>query len=591
MVGRLPRVSRKNNAELALWGLDLAVFAGAAVAFWLVVRHAPLHGWGGSWVWLAAAGFAAAFALPIAVVLGPRDHRMVLETPVLIPAALLLPPPGVVAAAGIGVAVGTTVRLASAGWSRPERLEATGRTVAIYVLVATVVAMAAPRNLPDTSLELLLVILLLEAMAVATALPVQIVRGHLRGNPGRLSIFAQVRPSLAVVPVAGLTAAVIVVLIEELSWAGLIGYAPVVLVWVGGRRFVQAQQDRVRLAALHEFSLAVSAASSSDEISIAAKEAVTRIFPGAHVELLDHSGGTTDASAELGDGAWVVAHRRADPYRASDHAVLDIIGRLASDARGRLAQHARVQRHDRIQSALLAAVGHDLQTPLTVQSGMAETLINVGAELRPDQRAELITRIAGAARRMSRTVAGLLDLERVELDPSGQSGTCDASDAIRQWVDEVDLPAGHVIDLVVDPSAQGARVGLTPVQIERVVENLVFNACRHQEVGEPIVVRLFVDDDGVHVHVDDRGPGVEPENRDVIMTAFGQGSGEGPRGSVGLGLFIVARLVDHAGGRLEIADRPGGGASFQVQLPIRPPRAVDPSRTSLPLDERRAEPR
>lgn len=591
MAGRFPSGSQNSSAELALRGLDLAVFAGAIVALGLVVRHGPVSGWGGPWVWLAAAGFAAAFALPIAVVLGPRDHRMVLETPVLIPAALLLPPAGVVAAAGIGVAVGTTVRLGSAGWSRPERLEATGRTVAIYVLVATVVALAAPTDLPDSSLGLLLVILLLEVVAVATALPVQIVRGHLRGNPGRLSIFAQVRPSLAVVPIAGLTAAVIVVLIEELSWAGLIGYAPVVLVWIGGRRLVEAQQDRVRLTALHDFSLAVSGASSSDEINLAATEAVARLFPGAHVELVDHRGEGTDASAEVGGGRWVVAHRRADPYRASDHAVLDIIGRMASDASGRLAHHARVQRHDQIQSALLAAVGHDLQTPLTVQSGMAETLINFGAELRPDQRAELITRIAGAARRMSRTVAGLVDLERVELDPTGQSGTCEASEAIRQWVDEVELPAGRAISLVVDPSARGARVGLTPVQIERIVENLVFNACRHQPVGDPVIVRLFVDDDSVHLHVDDRGPGVEPENREVIMTAFGQGSGDGPRGSVGLGLFIVARLVDHAGGRLEIADRPGGGASFQVHLPITPPRPVDASRASLPLDERRAEPR
>jgi signal transduction histidine kinase len=496
---------------------------------------------------------------------------MVLETPVLIPAALLLPPPGVVAAAGIGVAVGTAVRLANAGWSRPERLEATGRTVAIYVLVATVVAMAAPTELPDSSLELLLVILVLEVLALATALPVQIVRGHLRGNPGHVSVLAQIRPSLAVGPIAGLTAAVIIVLVQQLSWAGLIGYAPVVLVWIGGRRLVLAQQDRVRLAALHDLSLAVTGAESPDQIRSAAKDAVARIFPGASVELLADEGGPTDASADVGGGQWVVAHQRADPYRASDRAVLEIVGRMASDASGRLAQHARVERHDRIQSALLAAVGHDLQTPLTVQRGMAETLLNVGDELRPDQRIELIQRIAAAARRMSRTVAGLVDLERVELDPSGQSGNCSPVDTIRQWVDEVDLPGGHAIDLDVDPSAEDERVDLTPVQLERVVENLVFNACRHQPEGEPIVMRVFTDGGDVHVHVDDGGPGVEPENRDVIMTAFGQGTGDGPRGSVGLGLFIVGRLIDHAGGRLDIADRPGGGASFQIQLPATPP--------------------
>lgn len=564
-----------SGVELALLGLDLALVVGAAAALALVARHVPVLGWGGPWVWLAAGGFTAAFALPIAVVLGPRDHRMVLETPVLIPAALLLPAPGVVAAAGIGVAAGTAVRLSNAGWSRPERLEATARTVAIYVLVATVVAMAAPPELPDTSVELLLVIFLLEVMAVSTALPVQIVRGHLRGNPGGHSVLAQVRPSLAVLPIAGLTAAVIVVLIQQLSWAGLIAYAPVVLVWIGGRRFVQAQQDRLRLSALHDLSLAVSAASSSDQIWQAATQAVERIFPGTHVALLDHPGGPRDASADVGGGHWVVAHRRVDPYRSSDHAVLGIVGRMAADASGRLEQHARVQRHDRIQSALLAAVGHDLQTPLTVQRGMAETLLHVGTELRPDQRAELVTRIAGAARRMSRTVAGLVDLERVELDPRRQAGACAPGDVIRQWVSEVELPGSHTIHLDVSDSVADVWVGLTAVQLERVVENLVFNACRHQSSEDPIMVRLFADEDAVHLHVEDRGPGVEPESREVIMTAFGQGSGEGPHGSAGLGLFIVGRLVDHAGGRIEVTDREGGGASFQVHLPVIQPRGAD----------------
>jgi signal transduction histidine kinase len=495
---------------------------------------------------------------------------MVLETPVLIPAALLLPPPGVVVAALVGVASGTAARLASEGWLGKERLIATVRTTSVYVLIAAVVAFAAPDALPDTGLEILGVVFVLELIAIASALPVQILRGHLHSSGAPVSILAQVRPSLLVGPAAGLTAAVIVLLIANLGWAGLIGYAPVILVWIGGRRLVQAQQDRARLAVLHNLARTTNGATTTTEIVRAAAEAAERIFPGARVEVTDGPGGDADASVRVGEDIWVVARRRADAYSAGDHAILAIMGQMSASAVARMEHQTKVRRHDRIQTALLAAVGHDLQNPLTVQRGMAETLLNVGDELNPSQRTELVERIAAAARRMSRTVAGLVDLERVELGPAGHTGACIPADVLQAWSRGLELPNARTLQLDTSASAAASRVPLTPVQLERVVENLVFNACRHHLGDEPIVVQLARETGDLLIAVEDRGPGVSVEDRDLVLTAFGQGSGEGPRGSAGLGLFIVGRLVDHASGRLDIADRPGGGASFQVRLPVQP---------------------
>ena len=163
----------------------------------------------------------------------------------------------------------------------------------------------------------------------------------------------------------------------------------------------------------------------------------------------------------------------------------------------------------------------------------------------------------------SSTVSGLVDLERLELGAEEES--VDAAAAVARWREDAPSSLGQAVVLELDQRPTPVAVGAT--FIERIVENLVANAVRHSPADDPVVVGVARGEDHVLLTVDDRGPGVADQDKRRIFEALEQGT-EGIRGSVGLGLFIVLRFVEHGGGTIEVVDRDGGGASFRVRLPL-----------------------
>jgi PAS domain S-box-containing protein len=223
---------------------------------------------------------------------------------------------------------------------------------------------------------------------------------------------------------------------------------------------------------------------------------------------------------------------------------------------------AELRALDEMKNTFLAAVSHDLRTPLAAILGLAVTLEH--HTLEEAESKDLASRIAANARRLDRMVADLLDLDRLSrglVEPSLRS--VDLGDLVTRTVHETELAAGR--DVAIDVCELDME--LDAAKIERIVENLIANAVRHTPPDAHIWVSVRPDDGGALIVVEDDGPGVPPEQRQVIFQPFRQAATPEHSPGVGIGLALVARFAELHGGRAWVQERDGGGASFRVWLP------------------------
>jgi signal transduction histidine kinase len=251
-----------------------------------------------------------------------------------------------------------------------------------------------------------------------------------------------------------------------------------------------------------------------------------------------------------------------------------VTGSLARAARATHAfQHERrrserLQEADEMKNTFLQAVSHDLRNPLTAILGFATTLENRGNTIEPDLTQQMYRMMGRSARKLDRMLNDLLDLDRLNrgiVRPLMQK--TDVAELVLRICDDVDLP-----DRTITVEAEPRDVSLDPAKVERIVENLLFNAAKYTPPDTPILVRVEHEDDGIVIAVEDRGPGIPDEHKSSLFEPFKRlpGSEKGPSGS-GIGLSLVSRFAQLHGGRAWIADREGGGASFRVFLPNVPP--------------------
>ncbi|HET9723632.1 MAG TPA: PAS domain-containing protein [Actinomycetota bacterium] len=223
---------------------------------------------------------------------------------------------------------------------------------------------------------------------------------------------------------------------------------------------------------------------------------------------------------------------------------------------------------DEMKNTFLAAVSHELRSPLTSILGLAATLEKMREP--GDEDGDLLARLAANARKLDRLLRDLLDIDRLNrgiVTPNYRS--VDLGRLVRRTVDNLDL-LGERRVLV---EAKRVRIEADPPKVERIVENLIANAARHTRPEITIWVRVWSQPDGAVIAVEDAGPGVPEALQRAIFEPFRQGPTASPHSpGTGIGLSLVSMFAELHGGRAWVQDREGGGASFRVFLPRRAAR-------------------
>jgi two-component system sensor histidine kinase KdpD len=230
---------------------------------------------------------------------------------------------------------------------------------------------------------------------------------------------------------------------------------------------------------------------------------------------------------------------------------------------------------DRLKSALLASVSHDLRTPLTTIKGAASSLLQEDVHWSDEARRAFLVDIDAEADRLTRLVSNLLDLSRIEggaIVPRAEWE--DVGDLVDRVVRRLE-PRLSVHPLVYERPMGLLAARLDAVQIEQALTNLIENAAKYASPGTPIMVaaRLIdgaADAPSVHLSVSDQGPGIPLSEQASIFAAFYRVAGAARLADgTGLGLTIATGLVVAHGGRVTVASAPGRGSTFTIILPVR----------------------
>lgn len=232
---------------------------------------------------------------------------------------------------------------------------------------------------------------------------------------------------------------------------------------------------------------------------------------------------------------------------------------------------------NRTKTALLAAVSHDLRTPLAAIKAATSSLRNTEISWSPQDREALLFTVEESADRLDALVANLLDMSRLQIE------------GVIALTTEVDLASAAEWTLANVPGAEGVAVTAPddlpmaiadPGLLDRVIANVVENALRHAEASRVIVACSVWTDPGgadrVSLRVTDHGPGVAPGALEAIFQPF-QRLGDVPAGDgVGLGLAVARGLSEAMGGTLTAEETPGGGLTLVLDLPAA--RSLDQDR-------------
>jgi two-component system sensor histidine kinase KdpD len=245
--------------------------------------------------------------------------------------------------------------------------------------------------------------------------------------------------------------------------------------------------------------------------------------------------------------------------------------RLATEA----ARAGELVQIDRLRTALLGAVGHDLRTPLAGIKVAVSSLRQPDVEFSADDRAELFATVEDSTDRLSTVVDNLLAVGRLQAGVLSVEIHPTALDAVAAQAVLATDHRGVQVDVEVpdDLPLAMADAGL----LERVVANLVANACAAGSCGGAVVVRGSATGDRAQLAVVDHGPGIPAAARDAAFAPF-QRLDDHTGVGLGLGLAIARGFTEVQDGTLIPTDTPGGGLTMTISLPtaLPPPCSETP---------------
>ncbi len=347
------------------------------------------------------------------------------------------------------------------------------------------------------------------------------------------------------------------------------------------RRTAEAARARAQAGTLT--TLAGTVLRGGDAVP-ALLEQLRETFALSGVALLLRRNGSWEALGEAGAAAvrspseadtvvpveeGLVLALRGRPLSVDDLRVATTVGIHAQSAleRDRLRREARSARAERerttMRTALLAAVSHDLRTPLAAVKAGVTSLLSTDVELEEADQHALLVDIADSADRLQALIDNLLDMSRLD---AGAVHPVPVLVALDEVVPKAVAGTGGE-QVVLEVPEDLPLVQVDPGLLERVVANLVENAVRHNRAGTPVLVSAGAVGDRVVVRVVDQGLGVPDERKPELFTAF-QRLGDAPAGhGVGLGLAVARGFTEAVGGTLEAEDTPGGGLTMVITLP------------------------
>jgi two-component system sensor histidine kinase KdpD len=278
-----------------------------------------------------------------------------------------------------------------------------------------------------------------------------------------------------------------------------------------------------------------------------------------------------DADVVVDAGPGLVMALSGAPLPASDRRMLDAFAAQAAAVleRNRLSARAndatRLRQSDAVRTAILAAVSHDLRTPVAGIKASLSTLADDTITLDDADRRDLIESASEAADRLDSLLSNLLDLSRLQTGSVRPVLEPVALDEILQQA-----LRGIADSSVVDETEETFPLVNTDAGlVERALANLVENAVRHAPPAVPVRISAAVVPDGsAQLRIIDCGPGVRAADRERMFLPF-QRLGDAPSGAgVGLGLAVSKGLIEAVGGHLDAEDTPGGGLTMVVALPL-----------------------
>ncbi|MGH3186389.1 MAG: ATP-binding protein [Streptosporangiaceae bacterium] len=279
-----------------------------------------------------------------------------------------------------------------------------------------------------------------------------------------------------------------------------------------------------------------------------------------------------DADVEVPVADCLSLALRGRPLPASDRRVLGAFASYAAAAldQQRLAAQAQAAKPiaaaDKMRTALLAAVSHDLRTPLASAKAAVTSLRSPEVKWTVEDREELLATADESLDRLTHLVDNLLDMSRLQAGalslfprPAG------LDEIVSRALDNLD-PAARGI--AVDIPESLPEVDVDPAILERVIVNLTENALRYSPPGKPPLLSASALGDRVELRVVDRGPGIPEEDRNRMFVPFQRLGDTDNTTGVGLGLALSHGLTEAMGGTLTADDTPGGGLTMTISVPV-----------------------
>lgn len=298
-------------------------------------------------------------------------------------------------------------------------------------------------------------------------------------------------------------------------------------------------------------------------------------------------------------GLLAIARKGDGDFSAADERLARRIARLASLGLANADLVSQLVSANTLKSEFVATMSHELRTPLNVILGYSDLLLDGAFGDLTDEQIDTVQRLSQSAGNLCELVNATLDLSRLE---SGRIEVDLVDVPVSQLVREVAnapaaLPEGVEFHCEMDDDLGQLRTD--PGKLKVAITNLLSNAFKFTGRGR-VTLSVARRDDVIEFVVEDTGPGIPAALQDAVFESFRQGDGSSSRrhGGVGLGLYIVRKLVGVLGGTVDLESAEGVGATFRIRLPargapdaaadVRPMEVFTSPSTGVSLEEREA---